>query len=66
MEKLQARQPRVDALARAAGPRVQALWRTGSLPSAAHGAPVGGVRDAQLAALRHRAALLHCCAAAAA
>ncbi|CAK0905739.1 unnamed protein product [Prorocentrum cordatum] len=58
MDSLAARKQRIDALFRGAGVRAQALRRTGLLPSAAHGAAVGGIADAHLGAPRHRAALL--------
>ena len=58
LDALKARGPRVAATQRTAGLRIQALWRTGLLPSAAHGAAVGGVADEHLATLRSAAAMI--------
>ena len=56
--KLPARRTKLRVLKRTAGPRVAALWRTGLMPSGAHGAGVSGLQDATVRSLRALAAEL--------
>eukprot|EP00959_Pyramimonas_sp_CCMP1952_P399605 8372572-Pyramimonas_sp.AAC.1 len=53
-----AKRTKLQALVRGAKEKVRTLWRTGLLPSAAHGAGVSGVTDATLNKLRSAAATL--------
>eukprot|EP00959_Pyramimonas_sp_CCMP1952_P434942 9107253-Pyramimonas_sp.AAC.1 len=50
--------PRVMMVRKSAAPQVTALWRTGLLPAAAHGASVSGVSELELAKLRRAAGVI--------
>eukprot|EP00959_Pyramimonas_sp_CCMP1952_P297040 6214249-Pyramimonas_sp.AAC.1 len=58
LKQLADRLPRLRMLRRGACNRVTALWRTGPMPAAAHGATVSGVNNSELAKLRQTAAML--------
>ena len=59
LQALRERRHRFGILRRAAGLRVSTLWRTGAMPSVAHGAGVSGLPDAPLRELRNFAAVLN-------
>eukprot|EP00959_Pyramimonas_sp_CCMP1952_P453928 9469092-Pyramimonas_sp.AAC.1 len=53
-----AKRSKLQALVRGAKDKVRTLWRTGLLPSAAHGAGVSGIAETTMTRLRSVAATL--------